>query len=474
MLVKDSQRLLADYVELGSEQAFRELVDRYVDLVHSAAVRLVDGDTHLAEDLTQTVFLDLAMTARKLPKAVRLGGWLHRHTCFTASKAMRAQRRRQRREREATEMSAQQDDSTANWEKIAPILDGAIDRLGEEDRTAILLRFFEQRDFRSVGDALGIREDAARMRVNRALEKLQGMLKHGGQTLSFGALAAGLAEAAVLSAPSGMAASVSTAALTGAVGGGTTFLELMAATKLKLTLVTLAVVGVTTLLVLQQQSQTRLRKENEYLHRQVAQLQAETEGLAGQLSKANSSAALSGEQARELLRLRGEVGALRRRARELGTADAKAVPRPEQALAGQVPTVSGPAPFQMQLVLDEPGEDAETVTNRTGGEVQETLYVRKTPVLDYNSIAAAVVRTNEVTGAAEIDVEFSDQGREQFATFTKENINKRLAIVLGGQVYSAPVIRSEISGGKAQITGKFNREEAEELAAKINEAIKAR
>jgi len=474
MIVKDSRRLLADYVELGSEQAFRELVDRYVDLVHSTAVRLVDGDRHLAEDLTQTVFLDLARTARKLPKAVSLGGWLHRHTCFTASKMMRAQRRRQRREREATEMTAQQDDSTVNWEWIAPILDRAIDQLGEEDRAAILLRFFEQRDFRSVGDALGIREDAARMRVNRALEKLQGMLKQGGLTLSSGALAAGLAEAAVLSAPSGMAASVSTAALAGAVGGGTTFLELMAATKLKFTLVTLAVVSAATLFVLQQQSHTRLRNENASLQRQIAQLQADAEGLTGQLSKANSSAALSGEQAHELLRLRGEVGTLRRRARELGTADAKAALAPAKEPADQKPAISGAPPFQMQLVLDEPGDDAETVTNRAGGDVLETLYVQKTPVLDYNSIAAAVVRTNETTGAAEIDVEFSDQGREQFATFTKENINKRLAIVLGGQVYSAPVIRSEVSGGRAQITGKFSREEAEELAARINEAIKAR
>ena len=139
-----------------------------------------------------------------------------------------------------------------------------------------------------------------------------------------------------------------------------------------------------------------------------------------------------------------------------------------------MPAIGRPAPFQLQLVLDEPGDDAETVTNLTGGNISETLYVQKAPLLDYNSIASAVVRTNEVTGSAEIEVEFSDQGREQFAKVTKENINKRLAIVLGGQVYSAPVIRSEIAGGKAQITGKFSQEEAEELAARINEAIKAR
>ncbi len=472
MSVKDSQTLLADYVALGSDQAFRELVDRYVNLVHSAAVRLVDGDRHLAEDLTQTVFLDLARTARKLPKAVSLGGWLHRHTCFTASKMMRAQRRRQRREREATEMGTQQDHSAANWEAIAPILDGAVNQLGEADRTAVLLRFFEQRDFRSVGDALGIGENAARMRVNRALEKLHGMLKHSGLTLSAGALAVGLAEGAVLSAPSGMAAAISSAALAGAVGSGATFLELMATTKL--TFVALAVAAVTTLFVLQHQSGIHMREDNMSLQRQMVQLQFDAEALAGQLSNANSSVTLSTGQASELLRLRGQVGTLRRRVRELEAGDKKAAAAPVQVPPGHVPAIGGPAPFQLQLVLDEPADDAETVTNLTGGNISEILYVQKAPLLDYNSIASAVVRTNEVNGSADIYVEFSDQGREQFAKVTKENINKRLAIVLGGQVYSAPVIRSEISGGKAQITGKFSQEEAQELAARINEAIKAR
>jgi len=466
--------LLADYVKLGSDQAFRELVDRYVNLVHSAAVRLVDGDRHLAEDLTQTVFLDLARIAGRLPKAVSLGGWLHRHTCFTASKMMRAQRRRQRREREATEMITQQDHSAANWEAIAPILDGAVNQLGEEDRTAVLLRFFEQRDFRSVGDALGIGEDAARMRVNRALEKLHGMLKHSGLTLSAGALAIGLAEGAVLSAPSGMAAAISSAALAGAVGSGTTFLELMATTKLKFTFVTLAVTAVTTLFVLQHQSGIRLREENMALQRQMAQLQSDAEALASQLSNANSTVTMSTGQASELLRLRGQVGTLRRRVRELEVADKKAAAVPVQVPPGQMAVIGGPAPFQLQLVLDDAGDDAETVTNLTGGNISETLYAQKAPLLDYKSIASAVVRTNEVTGSAEIEVVFSDQGREQFAQVTKENINKRLAVVLSGQVYSAPVIRSEISGGKAQITGKFSQDEAEELAARINEAIKAR
>jgi len=86
----DSRKLLEDYVENGSETAFRELVSRYINLVYSTAVRLVDSDTHLAEDVVQTVFMDLARQARALSKDVMLGGWLHRHTCFVAAKAMRS------------------------------------------------------------------------------------------------------------------------------------------------------------------------------------------------------------------------------------------------------------------------------------------------------------------------------------------------------------------------------------------------
>src|SRR5260221_8897320 len=101
----DNQQLLAEYVQTDSETAFRELVSRYLGLVYSAAVRLVDGDTHLAEDVSQTVFADLARMARTLSHDVMLGGWLHRHTCFVASKAMRGERRRLARERQAVEMN---------------------------------------------------------------------------------------------------------------------------------------------------------------------------------------------------------------------------------------------------------------------------------------------------------------------------------------------------------------------------------
>src|SRR5207247_1287156 len=208
----DSQRLLAEYVQTGADAAFRELVTRYVGLVYSTARRLVDGDTHRAEDVAQIVFVDLARTARTLPGDVLLGGWLHRHTCFVAAKTMRGERRRQSRERQAVEMNALHNDSGPDYSAVAPILDEAIDELGEEDRTAILLRFFEQHGFRSVGQALGVNEDAARMRVNRALEKLQDLIKPRGVTTSAAALSGVLSANAVQAAPVGLAITISAAA----------------------------------------------------------------------------------------------------------------------------------------------------------------------------------------------------------------------------------------------------------------------
>src|SRR5436190_4823520 len=115
----ESRQLLPDYARTGSEPAFRELVARYVDLVYSSALRLVDGDAHRAEDVAQTVFADLARLAPKLSPQVMLGGWLHRHTCFVASKVLRGERRRQWRERQAAAMNTMPDHTEANLKAVA-------------------------------------------------------------------------------------------------------------------------------------------------------------------------------------------------------------------------------------------------------------------------------------------------------------------------------------------------------------------
>jgi RNA polymerase sigma factor (sigma-70 family) len=315
----ESQTLLTDYFTNGSESAFREVVRRYIDLVYSAATRLVDGDTHLAEDVAQTVFMDLAQMGDKLSGEVILGGWLHRHTCFVAAKIMRGRRRREFRERQSVEMNAIQDHSDSNLAQTAPLLDGAINQLGAEDRTAILLRFFEQRDFRAVGEALGSTEEAARKRVSRALEKLHILLKREGVTLSIGVLATLLAEEAVTAAPTGLTASVSGAVLTSAaIGGGTglSLFKIMTLTKLKIA-AAVVVAGMTAAIVLQSQTNTKLQKENHALREQLVpfdQLRADNERLLRMKSSADGSA--DQKQLNELLRLRGEVTGLKRQLAE--------------------------------------------------------------------------------------------------------------------------------------------------------------
>jgi len=340
-MITDSQILLADYANSGSEAAFRELVARYLDLVYSTAARLAGGDTHLAEDVAQTVFVDLARLAKGLSSEVRLGGWLHRHTCFVAAKTLRGERRRQSRERQALEMNAFPDHSEARLAEVAPILDEAINQLGATDRAAVLLRFYERLDFRSVGEALGTNEAAAQKRVARALEKLHVLLKGRGVTLSIAALAAALAGEAVTAAPAGLAASIAATAIGSAAAGAgntLTFLRFMASTKLKTGVIAAVIVAsVVTPLLLQRQAQARLREQDETGRQQssqLAQLTAENQRLTGLIASAEHSRASSSSQFRELLKLRGEVGLLQSRVQQMTAPKAATPPlSPEDQVA---------------------------------------------------------------------------------------------------------------------------------------------
>jgi RNA polymerase sigma factor (sigma-70 family) len=236
MSTTDSQELLREYVREHSEDAFEQLVRRYIDLVYSVALRRVNGASLLAQDVSQLVFTDLARKAASLPADVMLGGWLHHHTCFLASSTLRAEQRRLEREKQALEMNALNASSDSDWKQLAPVLDHAIDQLEPADRNAIILRFFEQRDLRTVGAVLGASEDAAQKRVSRALEKLRTLLEARGVTLSLAGLGAILGVQAVEAAPTGLAADISKGALPAgaAVGFIAALLKPTAATALKL------------------------------------------------------------------------------------------------------------------------------------------------------------------------------------------------------------------------------------------------
>jgi len=316
----DCQKLLTEYAETGSESAFRVLVGRYVNLVYSTALRLVNGETQLAEDVSQTVFIGLARKAGALSRQVMLGGWLYRHTYHVATKAVRREQRRHAREREAVEMNTLQNDTEEIARRVRPILDEALMQLGNEDRKAILLRFFEERDFRAVGAALNVSEDAARMRVSRAVDKLHSILKRRGVVLPAAGLSAGLSLEAVRAAPVGLATKLASGALAAPLGGGilhAAFVNLMNATKFKAGLACIIVAtSVATSLVLQQLAAARIRGLDESLRRQANRataLSADNDRLASILARANSSKG----QLEELLRLSAETQALRQKTNEL-------------------------------------------------------------------------------------------------------------------------------------------------------------
>lgn len=208
--------LLRDYSKNGSEGAFTELVKRYIDLVYATARRRVDAP-HLADDVTQSVFCLLARKAGSLTGQRTLAGWLYRATCLQAARAVRTEQRRRRHETEAAEMSQHDLKPDQIWEALSPVLDDGLNQLREKDRLAVLLRFFQRKPMRQVGDALGISEAAAKMRVGRAVDQLREYFTKRGIACSSAALSVILAEKSAQAVPEIMAAKVSHAVLSGSV-----------------------------------------------------------------------------------------------------------------------------------------------------------------------------------------------------------------------------------------------------------------
>lgn len=217
--------LLRRYAEDKSEGAFAELVARHVDLVYSAALRQVGGDAHRAQDVAQVVFTALARKAPALTRHPVLTGWLYTATQHAAAKTIRGEARRHAREQEAFAMQTTHDSpprgdtQSVDWQRVRPVLDAAMGELGERDREAVLLRFFARRPFAEIGATLNLSEDAARMRTERALDKLHGLLARRGVTSTSSALAVALSAQAVAAAPAGVAAAVAGAAFTAAGAG---------------------------------------------------------------------------------------------------------------------------------------------------------------------------------------------------------------------------------------------------------------
>ena len=195
--------LVQAYAAEQSESAFAAIVSRHVGLVHSAALRQL-RDEHLAQDVTQAVFVILARKAGLLSPETVLSGWLYRTTLFACADVRRREMRRQQREQEAlmqASIESQTCDTQTVWAQLAPILEENMARLRDRDRDALVLRFFENKSIKEIATTLGLDERAAQKRVQRALEKLRGSFARRGITFSAALISSAIAGNSVSAAP---------------------------------------------------------------------------------------------------------------------------------------------------------------------------------------------------------------------------------------------------------------------------------
>jgi RNA polymerase sigma factor (sigma-70 family) len=313
--------LLRQYARHRSEEAFASLVRRHLNLVYSAALRQVRSP-QLAEEVAQSVFTDLSRNAASFAAGTILAAWLYQVTRRTAIDVVRREVRRQARERIATEMNTMNAAASSDWTHIEPLLDEAMEALDDTDRAAILLRYFENKSLREVGQTLGTSDDAAQKRVSRAVERLREFFTKRGVTVGASGLVLVISTNAVQAAPVGLAVTISTAAaMAGTAASTSTAIaatKTIAMTTLQKTIAgaMLAVAVGTGIYEARQVSTLRARnqtleQQQAPLTRQIQQLQSERDDASNRVVSLTLELATAKKNNSELLKLRGEVGMLR-------------------------------------------------------------------------------------------------------------------------------------------------------------------
>jgi RNA polymerase sigma factor (sigma-70 family) len=215
--LRTDRELLREYAAKGAESAFQALVERHLDLVFATALRGVK-DEGAAREITQNVFIALARKAAWLSGETSLTGWLHRSALLEARRWWRGELRRRRREQTAVELGTVMKEEDSLLAGLAGELDDGLLELREADRQALMLRYFEGRTHRDIGLLLGAREDAVRMRIDKALARLTGFFRRRGYAVPAVATTAAVLSTAAKAAPAGLAIAATRSAL--AAGGG--------------------------------------------------------------------------------------------------------------------------------------------------------------------------------------------------------------------------------------------------------------
>jgi RNA polymerase sigma factor (sigma-70 family) len=388
--------LLRRYATQNSETAFAELVQRHVALVYSTALRQVGGDTHLAQDVTQTVFTALARKADALLDRGALAGWLYLGAHHAAAQAVRSAQRRRAREQVAHTMQELHSSATppTDWDRVRPVLDDALRELRADDREAVLLRFFEQRPFADIGAALNVTEDAARMRTERALDKLHALLARRGIKSTGAALTLALANQAMVATPSGLAGTIAGTALASAAAGakGIAGLTFMKTQTIGAAAVAVFAIG----FAVYERNQLRAAGEA-----QTAAM-AELSQVRAQLREAEQDAAKAAQQEASLRR------------------EAEAQRAVAQPVAAPVTNTGAVRPAQGFFYL-KPSEGSESPRGRTLREAFDVNY-------------AALCRQLGFTGEQRdrfigFMVEWKEKGNERYGELVKEGKGQDRALL---------------------------------------------
>jgi len=420
--MNDDAELLHRFTEDHSEQAFAELVSRHLDRAYAQALRRVGGDTHLAQDVAQQVFTALARQAGGLLRHPSLAGWLHTTTRNLAGHLVRTEVRRKAREIKTATMHEliSSDETPVDLGQLREALDEIMDELNDGDRTALLLRFFENLSFVETGRRLHLKENAARMRVERALEKMRELLARRGLKSTGITLATLLAEPIVSAAPAGLAATVTTGALQAAASGaGLGVLTFMSLTKLPWIIAGgLLVAGAAGLLV-----HERTRAEIDLTQTELA------------------------HQRSELVRLEDENRALRasvNRSSTLAPFTSSAAPSPGQSTAGPA-TASRPRSAKVALASGLIAIDALEHTGRATAQAAFATQLWAAAHGDVELETSAIILTPEArTKLATLITNFPPEEQTRFPT-----PESMMASVLAGSPHAVGGMRilSETSEG---------------------------
>ena len=310
----DDHELLRAYVQGRSQAAFREIVDRHLGMVYSAAWRMVH-DAHLAEEVAQSVFATLAQKVASVTPSQSVGGWLYNTTRHLALHAVRREQRRRQREQTAATMQTQ--DTHSDTQRIAEFLEPAMEELEASERDVLVLRYLEDRSLRAVGQELGISEDAARMRVNRALEQLRTVLGRKGVATTTAILATAITANTSTAVPAGLAVTITNTALAGTAGataaltqGAITGMNLFNA-KSVAAMVGVAILAGTGTYVVQHREINRLRSANQDLLVQQERAKSALQAAASKAQADREELERLRSDQHDVLRLRNEVGQLR-------------------------------------------------------------------------------------------------------------------------------------------------------------------